>query len=332
MPVEVIGIMVVQPWGPSSTVDAPYRWQWNRKGFGKYGYIVRWRARTQFLEAANEMVPDLLASLVTAQALQLASISCSAYRQVQYEAWVHPHEQLVEPMLFGRSDDLFKGVDWAEFDPEQNANVLELREDQQAYVKRLGREGIAQLWNAREVIYQDLGLPVWQSTEMYSRSESDGESESQWLRGISPELWQYVHGWTRAWHLDRPWVHMVAAATISAAAEAAQNGQATPARLVMPFSWEQWYVELLGEPGGPPTMKRPQRRSSSGDHLRWLIERHFMKRTAVRVASIHGVTQQTVDRETRKLAKMIGIDVLLANVGRKPNYCPRTIRVHRRPN
>jgi hypothetical protein len=307
--------------GPGPVVDAPDRWQ-------KYGYIVRWRARRQFLGTATALVPDLLSSLLTEDAIDWASETPAWHHQVTYPKASHGLGSLLEQRFFSRNDGLLMEVDWSNFDPELDPHMTRLHDREQAFLRNLGRAGIAAAWNSRKVERTDLGISVWQALTLFSQSESDGDPERDWLRSISPSLWHHVSDWTRRWHLDRPWAFMVAIATICDAARRKSNGDPVSAKFTVPNRWESWYVEQTGTFAGPERAKRPQRRRSSrGDHMEWLVQRHFLQYPAETISSTERVSQQAIDNKTRQLAKLIGLDLQLAIGGRPRRRTARTIKV-----
>jgi hypothetical protein len=316
--------------GPSPIVDEPYRWQHCTPGSSTKGYIVRWRARQQFLETATRLVPKLLDSLLTDNAIDLASQTPSVHREVSYPHHLVNYAQLLERSLFDRDDDLFLDTDWGTFDPGVDPRVNELDDIDQQVVLAFGRERIQRIWEERKTTRTVLDFPVWQVLRMFSRSESDGISEQDWLRSVCPPLWRHVADWTKQWSLDRPWAYLVATTTICEAAERVANGLQKPDRFMTPKSWEDWYAQNTGTPGGPAQGKRPQRRRTArGDHMEWLVLRHFLRRPAQKIAQCAGVKQQTVDRDTKRLAKFIGLDVRLARVGRPRCRTAHTICIPR---
>jgi hypothetical protein len=321
------------PLGPQPIVDAPYPKQLFREGFSQYGYIVRWRARREFLDKANAVIPHLVRSLLTDRVIELASVPVTVFERVDYPDHLTLVGRSVERLLFVRADGLFDGVDWNLWDPTDDTRLEQFSEREQRFIREyLGHSGIVDLWHARQVTPIEWPLPLWQVIRMYSFSESDGAMEAHWLRLASSAIWNHITTWSQRWKLDRDWICLVAVATIAAAAESMTQGQPIPTGFVMPHSWESWYANLIGKPGGPPTTRRPQRRTSRGDHMEWLIGRHFMGMTAATVASQHGVSQQTVDRETKKVAQMVGIDMHQSKVGRRPKVRARTVRVRRPAN
>lgn len=319
-----------KPLAPGTSVDAPYPFQQWRYGEDFPGYIVRWRARREFFDKAVEIIPDLLPSLLTEDAIRLA-LEPAHDTIVTYDASVRRHARMLERALFSRNDRLFEGVDWNEFDPHQDPRVSKLTEYQQMWVQRLGEIGIAVAWQARSVTREDLGLPVWQVLTMYSRSESEGQGEIKWLRTASPNLWRHIRAWAVKWQLDNSWVFMVATATICDAAGRQSIGSPVPSQFIFPKNWEDWYINHLGKLGGPGLAKRPQRRRAHGDHMNWLIQRHFMNRTAKEIGEAEGVRQQTVDQRTRRLARLIHMNMSRAQSGRPRRRSGRTIK-HRSKN
>lgn len=316
----------VEPLGPSPIVDAPEPGQ-SRQTFG---YIVRWRARRQFLDTATALVPQLLPSLLTENTVALAFESWVSDRRVTYPDAPHLHGSFFEHLLFSRNDDLFFGVDWSKFDPSMDPRVQQLPDNQQEFLRNLGHDGIVAAWRARRVEPVYLDIPVWQALSLFSQSESDGDTEQELLRSGSPLLWHLISSWTRRWHLNRPWGHMVAIATVCVAARCTSNGDPVPVELSVPNRWESWYVEQTGTFAGPEPAKRPQRRrSAQGDHMEWLVQRHFMRRAAADIATENGVSQVAIDKKTRQLAEFIGLDLQLASVGRPKRQTARTIIVPR---
>lgn len=318
-----------QPLGPGPIVDAPEL----RPRRQQYGYIVRWRARQQFLDAATELVPRLLPTLLTDGAINLASENAEWHNPVMYPVGQETFGSLLERLLFSRDDGLFFGVDWTDFDPQQDSRLGRLRDMEQAFLRDVGREGIAQAWGARRAERINLGMPVWQNLTLFSQSESDGDTEREWLRSVSPSLWHLISTWTQGWHLSRPWAFMVAIATVCDAARRTSDGDLPPLEFTVPNRWEPWYVDQIGTFAGPEPAKRPQRRrSAQGNHMVWLVQRHFMRRAASDIASANGVSQEAVDKKTRQLAELVGLDLQLAGVGRPRRLTAHTIKVAPKEN
>lgn len=314
-----------KPLAPGTYVDAPYPFQCWKYGKDFPGYLVRWSARKEFLDKGVELIPTLLPSLLTNDAITLASRPAQL-TTVNYAANVRPHDQVLEHVLFARDDRLFEGVNWNAFDPHQDPRVSKLTERHQRYILWLGEAGIVAFWQLRIETRKHFGFPVWKALTMFSASESDGESTIELLRCVDSDLRYHIHAWASRWHLNIPWVFMVATATVCEAARCQSTGNPMPEQFVFPKNWEDWYVDLLGKPGGPKLAKRPQRRQACGDHMNWVIQRHFMNRTAKDIADSESVTQQMVDQQTRRLSHLIHLNMRRARSGRPRRRRGRSIK------
>ena len=267
-------------------------------------------------------------SLLTDEAISAAQAP-ARYRRVSYPRDLHLHGQMAERLLFARPDDYFANVDWTNFDPERELVKLPIDDDEKAYIKKIGKSGVATLWQSRRVEEIALPMPVWKELTAVSTSEGEGAGLIAAVGAISPALWRHVSQWAKKWRLAKPWAYMVAVTTICEVARRITNGERPLDSFIIPNQWENWYQEQTGVPYGPESIKRPQRRRIGGDAVAWLVRRHFLQQTSERIAQENEppVTHQAVTKATNQFARYVGIWTRRIRRRRKPPPHARTVRL-----
>jgi hypothetical protein len=222
--------------GRGDYVDSPF-------GSHEIGYLARWEARQIFLQEICRIVPEALTTLLTEANLRLVFVP-AMWSTVTYPAEGQLVGNALESVLFDRNDHLFQDVDWSSFDPETHPDMELIPSLHRAGIRKWGSVVVAKAWLQRTIVRTNLEMSVKDALRFWTFSHDDGQLLIRMLKVISPDLLRNLTDWLHQWHLESPWMYMVACDTIYEAADAWTQGESLPHVFSVRFKWREWYENL----------------------------------------------------------------------------------------
>lgn len=222
--------------GRGDYVDSPF-------GSHGIGYLARWEARQIFLQAICRIAPEALTTLLAEANLRLVFVP-AMWSTVTYPAEMQLVGDALESVLFNRNDHLFEEVDWSSFDPDTHPDMELIPSLHRAGIRKLGSVAVAEAWLHRTVVRTNLEMSVKDALRFWTFSHDDGQLLIRRLKAISPDLLRKLNDWLHQWHLESPWMYMVACDTLCEAADAWIQGESFPDNFSVRLKWRDWYENL----------------------------------------------------------------------------------------